>query len=93
MVLCGSSKTKSNPNSKKPTAAPEIERKPISIQETPQPDLKRQKSFYGPSEDIYPIKVDFICTDRSNEVGVAKKHRFVVLTDSALILYDEAAHP
>lgn len=93
MVLCGSSKTKSNANSKKPTMAPEITVKPVSIQETPKTELRRQKSFYGPSEDIYPIKVDFICTDRTNEAGVAKKHRFVVLTDSALILYDEAAHP
>jgi hypothetical protein len=93
MVLCGSSKTKAHANSKKPTAAPEAEMKPVVVQETQEPGFKRQKSFYGPSEDIYPIKVDFICTDRTNEPGVPKRHRFVVLTDSALILYDEAAHP
>lgn len=39
------------------------------------------------------MKVDFIMIDRQGEASSAKKNRFVVLTDSVLILYDETTHP
>jgi hypothetical protein len=53
--------------------------------------FKRQKSFYGPQDDIVPIKVDFIRVKKADEKE-AYGSRFFVLTDSVLICYDEAVN-
>jgi hypothetical protein len=50
--------------------------------------LRRQPSFYGVTDDIVPIKVDYLLIEQS-EGSKAMKHRFVILTDSVLICYDE----
>jgi hypothetical protein len=92
MVICGGNKQKTT-TSKQPrqpvTQTPSIEEK-IQAPE-PSPKLMRQKSFYATSEDVYPIKVDFLKTNSADQSD--KKQRFVVLTDSALIVYDEMEHP
>lgn len=94
MVLCGSSKTKKTTDQKKPVAAKaETVKKEVPETPEPAPVLKKQRSFYSASEDIYPIKVDFLSTSKNTVNGEPKKHRFVVLTDSVVILYDELEHP
>jgi hypothetical protein len=94
MVLCGSSKTKkSTADNKKPATATPAPIKEEVNEPQPQPALRKQKSFYSASEDIYPIKVDFLSTHKNTAPGEPKKHRFVVLTDSVVILYDESEHP
>ena len=68
MVICGSTKSKSSSSkNKKPTTTtpPVTDKGQEKVEVAPEPALRKQKSFYGPSEDIFPIKVDYICTDRS----------------------------
>lgn len=91
MVFCGSSKPKSNTKAKQPLAqTTPVEDKKEAAEA---PVFQRQKSFYQASEDVYPVKVDFLKTNNAKESAEHKKQRFVVLTDSALIIYDELEHP
>ena len=93
MVICGGNKQKTT-TSKQPRQP--VAQTPSAIEDKieapePSPKLQKQKSFYATSEDVYPIKVDFLKTNSGDQSD--KKQRFVVLTDSALIIYDEMEHP
>jgi len=50
--------------------------------------ITRKKTFYGPLEDLVPIKVDFVQVKKADANGQSES-RFFVLTDSVLVCFDE----
>ena len=50
--------------------------------------ITRKKTFYGPLEDLVPIKVDFVQVKRADTAAYSES-RFFILTDSVLVCFDE----
>jgi hypothetical protein len=63
-------------------AAAETATSPVS------PTITRKKTFYGPLEDLVPIKVDFVQVKKPEANGQSES-RFFILTDSVLVCFDE----
>lgn len=85
-MLCVGKKNKTEAGASKTAPKPSQS----SIETATSPDsaqLTRKKSFYGPLEDLIPIKVDFIQMRKSDSTGA--ESRFFVLTDSVLVCFDE----
>ena len=86
-MLCVGKKNKNEGGASKTAPKPSYS----GIETATSPDsaqLTRKKSFYGPLEDLIPVKVDFLQMKKSGAAG-GPESRFFILTDSVLVCFDE----
>lgn len=86
-MLCVGKKNKKDADATKTAPKPsqavaETATSPVS------PTITRKKTFYGPLEDLVPVKVDFVQVKKQDANGQSES-RFFVLTDSILVCFDE----
>lgn len=79
MSCAGKKSSTSKQNTKPPKAAGQSSSKSA---------LDDRKNNYAPSDQVKPLKTDYIEISNSAGKSIAK-NRFVILTSSVLILYDE----
>jgi hypothetical protein len=98
-MSCLAKKEKTNPKTKPPSSksAPKAPTKepltPLAPQEqetngNPQ-EFRKQPSFYGVYDNIVPKKCDYVIIERNDAPHSHNRYRFVILTDSVLICFDE----
>ena len=86
-MLCVGKKNKNEGGASK--TAPKASQPAIETATSPDSaQLSRKKTFYGPLEDLIPIKVDFVQMKKSDATGETES-RFFILTDSVLMCFDE----
>lgn len=83
-MFCVGKKNKNEDGASK--TAPKASQSGTSTADSAQ--ISRQKSFYGPLEDLVPIKTDFIQMKKADGNGLGES-RFFILTDSVLMCFDE----
>jgi hypothetical protein len=88
MFSCGKATKKSKDNAKQPPKSKNGQLDSQTAIEQRAAPLGRRKTFYGKVDDeIVPIKVDFM--RMLNDTDKSQVNRFVILTDSLLMVYDE----